>query len=95
MTMIGGSDYAVTSDGGDFTVHAVLGLDHEGNPWIVDLWREQTASDVWVETFCDLVLKWKPLGWAEATRQFGHSHFVDSSRQRAYTFRQTNHGPLR
>jgi predicted phage terminase large subunit-like protein len=73
MTMIGGSDYAVTSDGGDFTVHAVLGLDHEGNPWIVDLWREQTASDVWVETFCDLVLKWKPLGWAEETGQIKSS----------------------
>lgn len=73
MTMIGGSDYAVTSGGGDFTVHAVLGLDHEGNPWIVDLWREQTASDVWVETFCDLVLKWKPLGWAEETGQIKSS----------------------
>lgn len=69
MTRVGGSDYAVTSNGGDFTVHGVLGLDPEGNPWLLDVWREQASSDRWVEAFCDLVLKWKPVGWAEETGQ--------------------------
>jgi predicted phage terminase large subunit-like protein len=69
MTRVGGSDYAVTSDGGDYTVHAVLGLDPEGKPWLLDLWRRQASSDVWVDAFCDLVKKWKPLGWAEETGQ--------------------------
>jgi predicted phage terminase large subunit-like protein len=69
MLIYGGSDYAVTADGGDYTVHALIGLDPEGNPWLLDLWRKQASSDVWVDAFCDLVLKWKPVGWAEETGQ--------------------------
>lgn len=69
MLIYGGSDYAVTADGGDFTVHVVLGLDPDGRMYLLDLWRGQASSDVWVEAFCDLVLKWKPVGWAEETGQ--------------------------
>ncbi len=69
MLIYGGSDYAVTSGGGDFTVHGLIGLDPEGNPWLLDVWRKQASSDVWVDAFCDLVLKWKPVGWAEETGQ--------------------------
>lgn len=69
MRVYGGSDYAVTADGGDFTVHAVVGLDPEGRMYLLDLWRKQAASDVWIEAFCDLVIEWKPIGWAEETGQ--------------------------
>lgn len=69
MMKYGGSDYAVTADGGDFTVHAVLGLDPQGDPWLLDLWRQQASSDIWVQSFCDLVKKWKPIGWGEETGQ--------------------------
>ncbi len=69
MNIYGGSDYAVTSDGGDYTVHVVLGIDPQGRPYLLDLWRQRAASDVWVEAFCDLVDKWKPIGWAEETGQ--------------------------
>lgn len=69
MQVYGGSDYAVTADGGDYTVHAVVGLDPEGRMYLLDLWRDQTASDRWIEAFCDLVREWKPLGWAEETGQ--------------------------
>lgn len=69
MLIYGGSDYAVTADGGDYTVHVVIGLDPDGRMYLLDLWRGQTSSDVWVEAFCDLVLKWKPVGWAEETGQ--------------------------
>ena len=65
MRVYGGSDYAVTSDGGDYTVHAVVGLDPDENMYLLDLWRKQASSDEWVEAWCDLVLKWKPIGWAE------------------------------
>lgn len=65
----GGSDYAVTSNDGDFTVHAVVGLDVEGRLYLCDLWRKQSDSSEWVEAWCDLVLEWKPLGWAEETGQ--------------------------
>ena len=69
MRVYGASDYAVTADGGDFTVHLVVGLDPEGRMYLLDLWRKQTASDQWIETFCNLVLQWKPVGWAEEKGQ--------------------------
>lgn len=65
----GASDYAVTADGGDYTVHIVVGLDPDGRIFLLDLWRRQTASDEWIETFCDLARKWKPIEWAEETGQ--------------------------
>jgi len=45
----GASDYAVTSQGGDYTVHVVVGVDRKNNMYLLDLWRGQTSSDVWVE----------------------------------------------
>jgi predicted phage terminase large subunit-like protein len=59
----------VTSSGGDYTVHIVIGIDPENRIYLLDLWRAQASSDVWVEAFCDLVVKWKPLEWAEETGQ--------------------------
>lgn len=69
LQIYGGSDYAVTADGGDFTVHVIVGVDPDDKLWLLDLWRGQTASDQWVEAFCDLVIQWKPIGWAEETGQ--------------------------
>lgn len=93
LRVYGGSDYAVTSDGGDFTVHAVIGLDPDGNPWLLDIWRKQAASDEWVESFCDLVIKWKPMAWAEETGQIksGVGPFLDREmrHRKAYTARET------
>lgn len=69
MMIYGGSDYAVTADGGDYTVHAVVGVASDGRMYLLDLWRAQASSDVWVDAFCNLVRKWKPIGWAEETGQ--------------------------
>lgn len=69
MRVYGASDYAVTANDGDFTVHIVIGIDPEGRMYVLDLWREQAASDRWIEVFCDLILKWKPMGWAEEKGQ--------------------------
>jgi predicted phage terminase large subunit-like protein len=69
LRVYGGSDYAVTADGGDYTVHVVVGLDPEGRMYLLDLYRRQAASDEWVESFCDLVTEWKPIGWAEEQGQ--------------------------
>jgi predicted phage terminase large subunit-like protein len=69
LTVYGASDYAVTSDGGDYTVHVVVGIDPAENVYVLDVRRAQASSDVWVESFCDLVLEWKPLGWAEEQGQ--------------------------
>jgi predicted phage terminase large subunit-like protein len=59
----GSSDYAVTADGGDYTVHRVWGIDASGDVYRVDGWRGQTASDEWIERKLDLVAKYKPLAW--------------------------------
>lgn len=69
LAIYGASDYAVTSDGGDWTVHIVVGVDPDDRMYILDLWRNQTSSDVWVETWCDLVERWRPIGWAEESGQ--------------------------
>ncbi len=69
LAVYGGSDYAVTANGGDYTVHVVVGVDSEGKLYLLDLWREQAASNVWVDSFCALVRKWHPIGWAEETGQ--------------------------
>lgn len=92
MYVYGASDYAVTSNGGDYTVHVIVGMDPDGRLYLLDLWRGQKASDTWIEAFCDLVLKWKPIGWAEETGQIrsGLGPFIDRRmRERnAYVTRQ-------
>jgi predicted phage terminase large subunit-like protein len=69
----GASDYAVTSQGGDFTVHMVVGVDQRGDIYVLDLWRGQETSDVWVEAVVDLMEKWKPMMWAEESGQIAKS----------------------
>lgn len=69
LRVYGGSDYAVTANGGDYTVHVVVGLDPEGRMYLLDLWRGQESSDRWIESLCDLVQEWKPIGWAEEQGQ--------------------------
>ena len=93
LRVYGASDYAVTADGGDFTVHVVVGVDPEGRMYVLDLWRKQASSDAWIEAFCDLVTLWKPMMWAEEQGQIkaGVGPFLDR-RQRerqAYVFRRT------
>lgn len=52
----------VTANGGDYTVHVVVGMDPGGKLWVLDLWRGQAAADAWVEAFCDPVRQWRPKG---------------------------------
>ena len=89
MSIYGGSDYAVTSDRGDYTVHVVVGLDPDNRIYLLDLWREQASTEVWVKAWCDLVKRWKPLDWAEETGQIaaGIGPFRDAQAiaQKAYT----------
>src|SRR5262249_33467571 len=80
------------ASGGDFTCHIVVGLDHEGRMYVLDLWRQQASSDAWIEAFCDLVKLWKPMTWAEEQGQIkaGVGPFLDR-RQRerqAHVYRQ-------
>ena len=59
----GSSDYAVTADGGDYTVHRIWGVDPAGGLYRIDGWRGQAAPDEWIERKLDLIAKYKPLAW--------------------------------
>ncbi len=63
LRIYGASDYAVTDGGGDYTAHGVFGVDAAGNLYVLDWWRGQTAADVWIDSFCDLVNQHQPLCW--------------------------------
>lgn len=97
LRVYGGSDYAVTADGGDFTCHVVVGLDAEGRMYLLDLWRKQASSDVWVEAFCDLVKEWKPIGWAEENGQIksGVGPFLEKRQRERQTYVHREQFPTR
>jgi predicted phage terminase large subunit-like protein len=59
----GASDYGVTEDGGDYTEHGVFGCDPMGNLYVMDWWRAQSTSDVWIDAKCDLIIKHEPQCW--------------------------------
>lgn len=63
LTVYGASDYAVTDGDGDYTEHGVFGVDFNKNIYVLDWWRGQSASDVWIEKKCDLIVKHKPACW--------------------------------
>lgn len=92
LEIYGGSDYAVSDGRGDYTAHVVVGLDPEGKMYLLDVWRKQASSDEWVTAWCQLVKKWKPIGWAEETGQIksGVGPFLDREArlQKAYCARE-------
>lgn len=63
MNVYGTSDYAVTADGGDYTVHRMWGIDAQGSLYRLGGWRGQTTSDEWIERQIDLIDEHKPLAW--------------------------------
>jgi predicted phage terminase large subunit-like protein len=92
LRVYGASDYAVTKDGGDYTVHLVCGIDTENRLYVLDLWRKQSDSAEWIEAWCDLILKWKPQEWAEEGGQINASIGPFLARRalerKAYTYRR-------
>ena len=86
------TDFDFAADGGDYTVHVVVGIDPDGRMYLLDLWRKQASSDVWVEAFCDLVLRWKPMGWAEEQGQIraGIGPYLDKRciERKAFVYRE-------
>lgn len=91
LRIYGASDYATKANAGDFTVHTAVGLDPEDRPWLLEIWRAQTTSDVWVGEWCGMVKHWKPLRWAEEHGQIlsGVGPFLEreAHKQHAYTER--------
>ena len=92
LTFYGGSDYAITDNGGDYTVHGVIGVDSDSNIYLVDWWRERTNTEHWINVFIELVRKWHPSKWAEENGQIIKSvgPFIDKRMQetKVYIFRE-------
>lgn len=63
LRIIGGSDYAVTPDGGDWTEHGIMGIAPDGSRYLLDWWRGQVGPEVWVERQIDMMARWSPLAW--------------------------------
>lgn len=97
LRVYGASDYAVTADGGDYTVHVVVGMDPSGRLHLLDLWRAQTDAGAWIEALCDLIAKWKPLAWAEENGQIraGVGPFLERRMRERQTFVSRRQFPTR
>lgn len=63
LVIIGATDAATTTDGGDFTEHGIFGMDHLGELYLLDWWSGQQSSDVWIGSQIDLMIKWRPAIW--------------------------------
>jgi predicted phage terminase large subunit-like protein len=65
LRVYGGSDYALSEGKGDYTVHACLGIAPDGAPWLLDLYRKQSAPDESIAALVTMIQKYRPVGWAE------------------------------
>jgi len=63
LRIIGGSDYAVTPDGGDWTEHGIMGIAPDGTWYLLDWWRGQVGPEEWIERKIDMMIRWTPLAW--------------------------------
>jgi predicted phage terminase large subunit-like protein len=63
LALVGGSDFAVTEAGGDFTEHGLAGVDHQGQLWFIDWWSGQKTTDVSIDAFLDMVDNHKVPYW--------------------------------
>jgi predicted phage terminase large subunit-like protein len=97
LAVYGASDYAVTADGGDYTVHVVVGVDPDGHMYLLDMWRKQASSDEWIEAFCKLVKDWKPREWAEEQGQIkaGVGPFLERMQRERQAFVYRRDFPVR
>lgn len=65
----GASDYAISSRDGDFTVHAVAGVDPDDDLYLLDLVRGQFDSMEAVEAGAALMMRHETMAWVEEKAQ--------------------------
>lgn len=87
----GASDYAITAKDGDYTVHAVAGVDPNDDVYILDVYRQQVDSLAAVESCIDLMQKHQPMAWLEEKAQIEKAlgPFLNKRmrERKSYTFR--------
>lgn len=66
LNFYGATDYAVTEDGGDYTVHVVVGHQPVSDMlFILDIWRERETANISVNHFIDLAIEYETKMWAD------------------------------
>lgn len=66
LAIYGATDHATKEDKGDYSEHGVVGLDaaEDGaNFWFLDWWYGQKTTDITINNFVALGLKWHPRRW--------------------------------
>ena len=80
LAIFGSSDWALTADGGDYTVHCVFGVDNENDVWLLDWYRGQVEALEGMEQWLLMVARWEPLRWFDESISITKA--VGSLRQR-------------
>ena len=68
---------------GDYTEHGIFAVDPLGTVYIIDWWRGQTATDVWIEKQCDLILRHETACW------FGEKGAIEKAVKPYLTYRMS------
>lgn len=63
LRIIGAGDFAVTPDSGDWTELGIAGIAQDGSIYLLDWWRGQKDSSVWIEQMIDMIARWQPICW--------------------------------
>lgn len=59
LTIYAASDFATKQDKGDFTEHAVWGIDEKGDLWALDWWYGQKTTDLWIAQMIQMIRKYR------------------------------------
>jgi predicted phage terminase large subunit-like protein len=65
LRIYGASDYAVTPDAGDYSVHIIVGIDYKSDIYVLDLWRKQSGIFETAKQQVDMMRKYNPWRWGE------------------------------
>ena len=63
LTVYGVSDFALTKNAGDYTVHILFGVCQQGHIWILNLYRKQVDLNDGIAKVIDWMLEFEPLQW--------------------------------
>jgi predicted phage terminase large subunit-like protein len=69
LRVYGASDYAISADRGDYTVHGICGIDANDDMYLLDFWRGQVDSAQAVDWWANMVAYWQPVEWGEDAAQ--------------------------
>jgi predicted phage terminase large subunit-like protein len=69
----GASDVATKDSKGDFTEHAVGGLNENAELYVMDWWFGQKTTDVWVEAMVAMIRRHKTVYWAHEGGPIDHA----------------------